>query len=570
YQERLAENRALDFDDLLMTTHRLFRERADILERYQDRYLHVLVDEFQDTNVAQYVLVKQLGGRHRNVCVVGDEDQSIYGWRKADIRNILNFEVDFPEARTVVLDQNYRSTKTILSAARGVIAVNNLRKDKTLWTDNDQGVPIRVFEAYNEDEEAGFVASEIERLVASGEVRLRDIAIMFRTNAQSRPVEQVLVRRRVPHRVIGTRFYDRKEIKDVMAYLRLLMNPDDDLSLLRVINTPPRGIGAKTLAELQRWARGKRMSLFNTLRQMRGDDGDASSGGGPRLASRAENALMDFLRTIEHLMNARDELPMVELLEFVLTHSGYGDFLRDGTEEGEERWGNVKELATVALAFDEFPPPEGLSSFLEETALVSDVDSLDGDSDAVTLITLHAAKGLEFSTVFLIGLEEGICPHSRSFDNPDQMEEERRLCYVGITRAMSRLYLVHAFHRTLYGNTIASVPSRFIDDIPRELTRGRDAPARSPAGLSQRLGSIASSPTLRPDARPAGPPSTAPIRKRTTKTTFQTGDRVRHARFGEGIVVSSRIARDDEEVDIAFPNVGVKKLLLSYAALERL
>ena len=564
YQDLLATNNALDFDDLLMQVVRLLRERLEVLARYQERYVHVMVDEFQDTNLAQYAIVKQLAGKHRNLCVVGDEDQSIYSWRGANFRNVLDFEADFPDARVVFLEQNYRSTQTILQAARRVISANSMRKEKQLWTENPEGLPIRIFEAYNEEEEANFVTSEIDRLVHRGDVEYRDVAVMYRTNVQSRVLEKAFVRRRIPHRVVGTRFYERKEVKDVLAYLKVANNPDDSQVMQRVINTPPRGIGAKTLAELERWARSLGTSWYGALRHLR--EGDQ---GKPPFNARTEQLLLDFLRLVERLAEAKSKTTASALVEVILQATDYADYIRDGTEEGDERWTNVRELQTVAQAYDEYEPPAGLAGFLEETALVADADALDESGNAVSLITLHAAKGLEFPIVFLTGVEEGILPHSRSFENPDQMEEERRLAYVGITRAKERLYLIYAFRRTLFGGSMVNAPSRFILDIPDELKQGM--PPRVIGGGPQRTHDAQRAGFVVP-AGVVDEPTTWGKRVQTApaEVSFVPGDRVRHEKFGEGIVVSSVIAHGDEEVTVAFPKIGVKKLALSFAPLQRL
>ena len=557
YQEMLAASSALDFDDLLMTTVRLFREAPAVLERYQDRYQHILVDEFQDTNVAQYATVKLLAGKHRDICVVGDPDQSIYGWRQADIRNILNFEADFPDCRTVYLEQNYRSTKTVLAAAQAIIAANRLRKDKKLWTENDEGMPIAVFEANNEEEEAAYVASEIESLVARGEVRYRDCAVMYRINAQSRKLEEVFLRRRIPHRVVGIRFYQRKEVKDVLAYLRCLVNPDDSISLLRVINVPARGIGARTLAELQRWAARQNRSVYDALLRLASDE-MADAAASP-FNARAKRQLVDFISTMEELRAASAERNLVDLLELVLARTGYGEMLlEDATEEGEGRRENVRELLRVAAELAQLEPEAALAAFLEDAALASDVDEYDERADAVALITLHAAKGLEFPVVFIVGMEEGVFPHAHSFDDPERMEEERRLCYVGITRAMRRLYLAYAARRTVFGETAVNLPSRFLADLPPHLTRVTSTMAPRPSATR---------------VTPAGPPDPQPRAAAAGGVVgprYKPGDRVRHGKFGEGIVVKSTLLRDDEEVEVAFPGIGVKRLSTAFAPLQKL
>jgi len=617
YQELLALNRALDFDDLLMTAVQLFRNCPDVLERYQDRYIHLVVDEFQDTNVAQYALVKLLANKNRNVSVVGDPDQSIYSWRSADIRNILNFEKDYPDAKVVVLEQNYRSTGTILGVAQGVINANTMRKAKKLWTENGQGQPVTVFRAYDEGEEATFVAREIERLVGRGEHRLQDFAVMYRTNAQSRALEDAFRRCRIQYKLVGgTRFYERREVKDVVAFLRLIQNPGDGISMARVVNVPPRGIGAKTVAELDRLSRERGVSLFEAARMaVEGDGGESKQL--PQLTARVRNAVAAFVETVGHLVERKTDLGIVDLLDLVLERTGYRSFLLDGSDEGQERWENVMELRTVARDHEQLNPGAALDAFLEEMALVSDVDGLKDEEEGVTLITLHAAKGLEFPCVFIVGLEDGICPHSRSFDDPAAMEEERRLCYVGITRAMERLWLVYAARRTLYGNMNFNEPSRFLADIPPHLVSGNGAVGTTlkksvvPAvSIPQRSG-FYSNPSRRRGFAPAGPPRGGrggmpgvaperdgpPIRAPETgpsprggsgfagrevpiasgpaagdgggEPTFRPGDRVYHPAFGNGVVVSSQFTRTDEEVTVAFEQRGLKRLALSFAPLQR-
>ena len=568
YAGVLERSNAVDFDDLLMKVARLFAEFPEILQKYQEKYQHILVDEFQDTNPAQYAIVKQLAARHKNIMVVGDPDQSIYAFRSADIRNILNFEHDFPQAKIILLEQNYRSTQTILDTAQAVIASNRKRKKKNLWTENDAGQLVTLMEAYNEEEEAGFVVGEIERLAARGLVRARDCAIMYRTNAQSRALEDAFVKRHLPYRLIGaTRFYERKEIKDVLAYMRVLNNPADSIGLGRIINVPPRGIGAKTIALLQERASKAGSTVFDVVQAL-----GTSPEAGFRLEGKAGRSLADFAHIMEELLAARDVLSVSELFELMLERTGYGKYLRDGTEEGEERWGNVLELRTVAEQYGGFEPPAGLQSFLEEVSLVSDIDNYDPSADAATMLTLHTAKGLEFPVVFIVGLEEGIMPHVRSREDPDAMEEERRLFYVGITRAMQRLYLLYTFKRSLYGRTETSEPSSFLRDIPAKLLDTRGAAARTPqtdpaAGRSY---SFSSNPT-RWDPSGASP---AP-RERTRPsangvTLFRSGEKVRHNTFGEGLVISSEARGDDEEVTVIFAGQKPKKLLQSFANLQKM
>lgn len=563
YEDALTENHALDFDDLIGETVRLFREAPEVLAEYRDRYRYLLVDEFQDTNIAQYQLVKLLGEKHRNVCIVGDEDQSVYSWRQADIRNLLNFETDFPELKIVMLEQNYRSTQTILDVARAVISANTERKDKRLWTENAAGSPIVVHQAYNETDEAQFVVREIERLIRSEGARLGDFAVMYRINAQSRPLEDVFVRRGIPYRLVGgTRFYERKEVKDVLAYLRLALNSADTVSLNRVLNVPPRGIGDKTIAEVQRWAGRRGLSLAGGLEAI-ADESDEES----VLQGRARNAVRSFVHLLRAFTRAAQELTPLELLDMVLDQSGYAGYVQDGTEEGEERWANIKELRTKAQDFGEIAPPMGLAALLEEVSLVQDVDSYDPASDGVTLITLHAAKGLEFPYVFIVGMEEGLCPHSRSMDDPSQMEEERRLVYVGITRAMRGLYLVYAYRRMLFGNATENQPSRFLLSVPTDLAVrpfGRPESRAEAVGIAARKprnGGLASTSVQQlPEATPPAP---------RTEQQFQPGDRVFHPAFGVGVVVTSLLARGDEEVTVAFEGKGVKKLSAAYAPLQR-
>jgi DNA helicase-2/ATP-dependent DNA helicase PcrA len=537
YQELLTQSQALDFDDLLMRTVYLFRDHPEVLSKYQSRYLHLLIDEFQDTNIAQYALARELAGKYRNICVVGDPDQSIYSWRSADLRNILSFEKDYPDARVVYLEQNYRSTQTILDAATEIIAQNRQRKPKNLWTDNEAGPPLTVVETYTEHEEAQFVASEVERLSERGLARAGDCAVMYRTNAQSRALEETFVRYGIPYKLVGaTRFYDRREIRDVIAYLRLIHNPLDEVSLARIINVPGRGIGQRTLEEFSRWAQAQGVSLYRGLQTLK----EKHDGGVP-LTPRATQTLLGFITLMEELVAAGRELSLPDLFDLVLERTGYRDYVL-ADEDGEDRWDNILELRNVAQDYAAQEPEEALTSFLEGVALVSDVDDLDEKADRVTLITLHQAKGLEFEVVFITGMEEGVLPHIRSFDDPDQMEEERRLCYVGVTRAKKLLYLVRSFQRTLSGMGGPRLPSRFLEDIPRHL--------------------IATAATHEEDFRPVTPPP-------PDLPTLAAGDQVRHGAFGEGIVVGCLTVPGDQEVMVEFKGVGMKRLLLSLAKLEK-
>jgi DNA helicase-2/ATP-dependent DNA helicase PcrA len=591
YDDMLRKNRALDFDDLLGLTVRLFREVPEVLERYQERLQYVLVDEFQDTNIAQYEIVKLLTQNSRNLCVVGDEDQGIYSWRSADIRNILHFEHDFPDLKIVILEQNYRSTPTILKVARSVIAANQQRKEKNLWTDNADGVPVTLHEAFNEQDEALYVVREIERLHTSEAITLNSFAVMYRTNAQSRAIEDAFVRYGLRYRLVGgTRFYEHKEIKDVLAYLRLIQNPSDTVSLNRVINLPPRGIGQKTLQELNRWAAASELEPYDALlavARLRENAEDPIGGRAP-FGVRARELFGAFADIVEPIRARAAQQTVSETLSAVLEASGYSRYVQDGTEEGQERWQNILELQTKAGDYDELSPENALAEFLSEVALVQDVDQLESGADqseAVTLITLHAAKGLEFPYVFLLGLEEGILPHARSVDTQDDLEEERRLFYVGITRAMRGLYLVYAFRRTLYGNSSVNAPSRFLADVPRaqvKVTHGTGRPTQNGLGswLSRRENRVLTREQMRDrlvqqhaesslvphssgGQRPARPaPTGAP--------SYQPGDRVRHPSFGTGVVISTRMDPETEVVEINFAgSAGVKRLDLAYAPLER-
>ncbi|MGQ9584491.1 MAG: ATP-dependent helicase [Anaerolineae bacterium] len=558
YQDLLRQNNALDFDDLLMQTVLLLQRDPEARARYQRRYTHILVDEFQDTNMAQYELLRLWAGERRNLFVVGDEDQSIYRFRGADYRNIQRFRQDFPDARLVLLEQNYRSTQTILDAANAVIAHNLSRTPKRLHTDRGAGPRIVVFEAYNEQEEGAYVVQEIARLQESGLARGGDCAIMYRTNAQSRPIEDAFVRAGMPYRLVGaTRFYARREVKDLLAYMRLVHNPYDQVSLSRIINTPPRGIGAKTWEQLQTWAAAQGIPPYDVLHRLwlaeQGEE-DARGLASPSFGARAEKALLAFADFLEEALEARQERNVLDLFDQVLTRSGYADYVQDGSPEGEERWANVQELRNVAATYQHLAPEAGLTAFLEEVALVSDVDNLEEVADAPVLMTLHMAKGLEFPVVFITGLDEGMLPHSRSLDDPDEMEEERRLCYVGITRAKDRLYLVHTFRRSLYGSEELSEPSRFLQDIPPRLLQGRDGPSPASRRGADRLTRW---------------PAQDVERARVATPSFQVGDRVRHPTFGPGLVMRSTPVGDDQEVVVVFEKAGFKKLLAGMARLEK-
>jgi len=549
YQNRLNTSNALDFDDLLMRTVKLFHECPEVASKYQSRYQYVMVDEFQDTNLVQYDLVRQITAKSRNLCVVGDPDQSIYSWRAADIRNIMNFEKDYPEAKTILLTQNYRSTSTILAAASAVIAPNTQRKPKELWTENEAGEQITLRETFSEQDEAQYVVSEIDRITESGAYKPGDIAVMYRTNAQSRALEEAFIRYGMAYKLVaGTRFYERKEIKDILAYLRLIHNPCDNLGLMRIINTPPRGIGEHTIAELAGLATAQGVSMYEAITQL----SPGISGAASPFPARATKAICLFDELTRELSAKSKELSLPDLIDFVARRTGYKEALL-ANPDGEERWDNILELKGVAQQYTELPPEEAMSAFLEGTTLVSDVDGLNEAKESTTLITLHQAKGLEFPVVFMVGMEEGVLPHIRSFDDPAQMEEERRLCYVGITRARQRLYLVRAFRRSLMGGSNANGPSRFLQDIPKHLI----------FGVEMWRGQATVTPTRVCEWGEAS-------QEIVELPELVAGDKVRHPQFGEGTLISAHPVRGDVQAIVMFKDVGTKKLLLSLARLEKI
>ncbi len=575
YQALLEESNALDFDDLLMKSVEMFRQHADVLAKYRHRYPFVLVDEWQDTNMAQYELVKLLAGERANLFVVGDEDQSIYRFRGADYRNVARFREDYPEARVIMLERNYRSTQTILDVANAVIARNVHRHPKRLYTEKGGGPQVVVREAYDEQEEGDLIVSEIQRLVARGAARAGDCAVMYRTNAQSRPIEDAFVRRGMPYKLVGaTRFYERKEIKDVMAYLRLIHNPYDGVGLARILNVPTRGIGRKTEETLMRWAEELGVPVYAALQMlMEAETGEATVQ--HPFSTRATRVLLDFATMMEELSQARQELNLLELLALLLERTGYTSHVQDGTDEGQARWENILELRTVARDYAGLSPDVALTTFLEEVALVSDVDNLDAEVDAPTLLTLHAAKGLEFPVVFITGMEEKLFPHSRSMDDAEQMEEERRLCYVGVTRAKERLYLLHTFRRTLYGESEVREPSRFLADVPEHLVQGQDdkPQARQQSldlGAGRFLGRSPGKVTSFSPARRSKPASLKQTKPESAALQFETGDEVVHDAFGRGVVIESKAVGADEQVMVAFAGVGLKRLLASMAPMTKI
>ena len=587
YDALLVQAMAVDFDDILLRTHNLLNKCPDVAEKYQQRYLHFLVDEFQDTNVAQYEIARKMADVHKNLCVVGDPDQSIYSWRNADVRNIHSFRRDFPDSTEITLDQSYRSTKTILSAAQRVIRPGSQFADKQLWTENEEGPPVVVAEGYDEQEEAQKVLSEVQALTRSGEFRPGDIAVMFRVNAQSRALEEACVRYGVPYQLIGgLRFYQRQEVKDVIAYLRLLANPEDDVSLARIVNVPQRGVGQRTLDELTRMSRDAGTSMWSQIKSL---DQEAGEGApvAASIASRPAKALISFREMMISIAGEASELDLVAKIDLLIERTGYRRYA-EGLERGAERVENLDELRSTARDFLYVEDEEiegGLSPltvFLESVSLVSDTDDLDDRGDAITLITLHQAKGLEFPVVFMVGMEEGLLPHSRSMEDEEQMEEERRLCYVGVTRAQRRLYLMRAFRRGFRGGFGPNVPSRFLADIPANLVvpdgvsgrKVRDRAASSQAGgmparrrpvMAGTGERIQRSQPRRATAAHANGNAGAPA------DNFRTGDKVNHSSFGEGVVVAVKAIPSDVELTVAFKDGhGVKRLLISLARLEKL
>lgn len=546
YQELLLANNGLDFDDLLLWTARLLEDIPEVREKYARRYEHVLVDEFQDTNLAQYRLLRHLASIHNNIFVVGDADQSIYAWRGADYRNVLRFERDYPETQVVLLEQNYRSTQTILDGAMAVIDRNSQRTPKKLTTLRGVGEKIVLHETYDDREEAIYVVDNIAMLVASQRADPGDFAIMYRTNAQSRLLEEAFLQANLPYKLVGAqRFYGRREIKDLIAYLRLAHNPNDDLSLSRVINVPARGIGTKSLLALRTNAQKAGMSPGEMILEL----GSGNSRHLEAFRSRMGFSLSKFGSLLDSWLVKRTELTPLELMDLIIDDTGYREYIDDGSDEGRDRWDNVMELRRLA---DEFSQ-SSLEAFLERVALVSDQDTLQENGKVPTLLTLHAAKGLEFQTVFIVGLNDGTLPHVRSFDDPEGLEEERRLFYVGITRAKDRLYLVLPLNRSSFGYSEPVDESRFLRDIPDELIQDSDR--------SKRQSRITRSGVLRWEGRD----KTDTI---AVEPQYQAGATVLHPVWGEGLVLNSRLQDDDEIVDVFFAGEGLKRLAASLANLE--
>jgi DNA helicase-2/ATP-dependent DNA helicase PcrA len=550
YQELLLASNALDFDDLLLWTAYLMEENPQVRQKYSRRYEHVLVDEFQDTNMAQYTLLKHLASFHGNLFAVGDADQSIYRWRGADYRNVLRFEQDFSDAQVILLEQNYRSTQAILDVAMAVIDRNPHRTPKRLFTDRGQGQKVLLHEAMDDRVEAAFVVDSIATLVARKQAQPGDFAVMYRTNAQSRLLEEAFLHANLPYKLVGAqRFYGRREIKDVIAYLRLIYNPSDEISLTRVINIPPRGIGEKTLITLRTQAQKNDLPLGRLLLELVQGENPAWR---EAFAGRAGAALERFGNLLSGWQALQGDLSPLNLMDRVLEDVDYRSFIDDGTDEGKDRWDNVMELRRLAGEYRE----RSLADFLEDVALVSDQDTLEAGANVPTLLTLHAAKGLEFPVVFIVGLNDGTLPHSRSFDDPEAMMEERRLLYVGITRAKDRLLLVYSQNRSAFGYGEPVDPSRFLEDIPSHLLA-----EAQPSSKKKRTSSSRSSFTDRWES-----PRTSATPLVTQR--YQPGMRVQHSSWGEGMVLNSRLQDDDETVDVFFESVGLKRLAASLARLE--
>lgn len=553
YERELRKNNALDFDDLLLVAVKLLQSNEAVLDKYSKRFRYVMIDEYQDTNHAQYLLAKLLASHWKNIAVVGDADQSIYAWRGADIQNILDFEKDYPNCTSIKLEQNYRSTKIILDAANAVIENNEGRPKKNLWTDKTEGAKIQHFTAQSEHEEAAFIGDTIAKKHDIHGVPYGDMAILYRTNAQSRVLEEALIKRALPYTMVGgTKFYDRKEIKDVLAYLRVLYNPFDDLSLLRIINVPKRSIGATTVAKLQDYARANGTSLFMTLTQLHLVD---------TIKGKTKEKLEEFGILIFTLVAEMEDKTVLDILESILDRTGYLAQLEESTDpQDQARAENIGELLSVAKDFQDTNPSGTVEDFLEQVALVNDVDSFEQEESKVTLMTLHAAKGLEFPIVFLCGLEEGLFPHSRTLMNPEEIEEERRLAYVGITRAEKELYISNATTRTVFGRTSSYLPSRFIDEIPEELVDGLRAKRKVPDDIKRHVPQHMSV-TSRP--------VTKPIVRNEVIADWKVGDTAIHSKWGNGKVINVTGEGAGMKLTIEFPTQGVRVVMAKFAPVKK-
>ncbi|ADG81715.1 DNA helicase PcrA [Thermincola potens] len=565
YQHKLKENNAMDFDDLIMKTVELFEKFAQVLDYYQERFKYILVDEYQDTNHAQYRLIRLLAAKYRNLCVVGDDDQSVYGWRGADIQNILDFERDYPEARVIKLEQNYRSTKNILAAANHVVKRNIGRKEKSLWTENEEGLLPVFFRAQDQYQEAYYIAERIYRLHLEEDRPYRDFAVLYRTNAQSRVIEEVFIKNGIPYTIVGgLKFYERKEIKDILAYLRVISNPADNISLQRIINVPRRGIGDTTMGKIAEYANYQGISHYEAL--IRAEEI-------PGLTGRSLSPVKKFGQLIEAFRQTARHSSVTELVNEVLQQTGYiRELEAEKSVEAQTRLENIKEFLSVTKEFDARAAENRLEDFLAEVSLISDVDEYTEGADAVVLMTLHSAKGLEFPVVFIAGMEEGIFPHSRSMLDNSQLEEERRLCYVGITRAKERLYLTAAWERNLFGNTMFNPVSRFIEEIPPALLDTEGGERRRHEQESREMFRGSRDKDRRSsfaDRAHVSPVGSYKIEDRPKESFFHLGDKVQHSKWGVGVVVAVNGKGEDAELSIAFPDLGIKKLMVRYAPLKK-
>lgn len=588
YQKKLFQNNALDFDDIIIMTIKLFVEHEDVLDYYQKKFRYILVDEYQDTNTAQYTLISLLAQENRNLCVVGDDDQSIYGWRGANIRNILDFEKEFKDCKTIKLEQNYRSTQLILDAANNVIKNNTGRKNKSLWTETTEGPKIQYYQGSNEYQEAAFVASEIKRLTTFESVSYKDFAILYRVNAQSRIIEEMLMRESIPYKIFGgLRFYDRKEIKDILAYLRVIQNPSDNISLKRIINVPRRGIGNTTVDKAEELSNQRNCSIFSLI---------DSASSIPEL-QRASSKLEGFVGLISQFRVLKDELTVSKLIEEVIKQSGIMDELKtENTVEAQTRIENIQELISGAIEFEEREEDKSLGAYLSGISLVADIDKLEEEQNNVVLMTLHSAKGLEFPAVFLVGMEEGIFPGYRAITDENELEEERRLCYVGITRSKKWLYMTSTLSRTLFGNTTYNKASRFLNEIPAELIEGYGRPSFKSApnlksSASGNMGNPAFPRQINSIQRDSGilrqissvqkdsissfnktytPNMASSSRPTASNSVFSIGDKVEHKKFGVGIITGVEKEKDDFKLEIHFKGVGMKRLMAAFANLTKI
>ena len=568
YQKYLEANNALDFDDLLSKVVHLFKNFPEVLEKYQDKFRYILIDEYQDTNHAQYTITQLLAQRYENICATGDPDQSIYGWRGANIRNILNFEKDYPETKTVCLEQNYRSTKNILHVASEVIKNNRSRKPKSLWTENDEGNRVRVIHCEDEKIESREIAANISAFIKNGNT-YSDMAVFYRTNAQSRVLETCLLKEGIPYSIVGSvEFFKRKEIKDVLSYLKLCSNPDDDLSFERIVNVPPRGIGPTTIRRLREWAALHNTNLLEAISRVQEI---------PEIKAKSARAVKEFWNIISELYKL-STYPVMEVVKQVIGKTGYLDYLEQSYEgDSEERLENVEELVNAASEYDNSNPDGSLQGFLEEVALISDIDKWDDQTDTVTLMTLHAAKGLEFPVVFIAGLEEGLLPHSQSKDSDDDIEEERRLCYVGITRAQRDLFLIHTRYRAKFGQRSPCIPSRFLSEIPEDFIEEIDKTNYSSYADELQTGYAEKSREnsgagdyLYYDDEENVHDVTHKFQHEESQdsSNLVPGDIVNHEFFGRGRI--TKIIPSTNTAFVDFNNVGMKKLVLEYANLEKL